>query len=256
MKINKILAVIALFAFGILGCENDSDVPESVTTFFPKIEIQGEKNIVLPCTEQSYDDEGVKIFEGESEVQKDVTTTVIAKYFGNTDVNSTDGYEITYTALNDDGIPGSAIRNVFWNECNGDLVSSIAGTYISSPLRTDPFDDRFVDVGSKVIIKDLGNNQYQISDLIGGYYEFGRALGKDFPVTGSVVTANDISANNFDYGESVTYGSPFGLDDGQMIVTSLAVDPALKQIIMQTSWDLYGDGSGIFTWESKLTQVD
>lgn len=252
MKTNKFLAMIVLAAGFLTACENDTPIEPSFTTFLPTVEVQGEKSVVLPCSEVTYQDAGVLITEGGVELP--VTTSIEGKYFQGTEVQGPDEYTITYSSENKDGIPGADTRSVFWKECNGDMVSSISGMYVANTTRLgDFFDDSYA--ASELayfFVKDLGDNKYGISDIIGGYYDKGRGYGHHYASAGMVVTANDIAANDFTYGEPVGVGA-FG---GANSLTAFSVDPDAKTISLSTSWDIYGDQSLVFEWDVELIQVD
>ena len=92
----------------------------------------------------------------------------------------------------------------------------------------------------------MGNNVYQLSDAIGGYYDFGRGYGFHYAGTGMTVTANDIPGNDFTYGANIGVGA-FG---GDLAMTAFSVDAANRTINLTTEWS-FG-----FTFEVELIQVD
>ena len=91
---------------------------------------------------------------------------------------------------------------------------------------------QYQDLGP-VIIKDLGGGVYQLSDAIGGYYDFGRGYGYTYAAKGMKVKANDIAANDFTFTDVVEVGD-FG---GALSMTSFVVDPTAKTITFKTEWD-------------------
>jgi hypothetical protein len=240
--------IIILGALFLASCENDPGIDPSKETFLPKIELLGSDNVSLPCGTTSYTDPGVNATENGAAVTP--TVTISPRYFGSTQINGADVYDISYVAVNVDAIPGATFRTVFIPPCNGDMVSNIEGVYTSTVVRTNSAGT--VLTGPQytnmkyVLIKKSGANTYQISDVIGGWYEFGRALGVAYAAPGATITANNIAANDFTYGDAATVGG-FG---GAATLTGFTVDAANKQIVMSSTWE-----AG-FKFVATLTQVN
>lgn len=243
MKSTKLflpfLITVTLIHF---SCEK-TDIEESVITYLPKIDVIGSSDIQLACDATSYTDAGVTATEGGQTVP--VSTTITGSYFGSSVVDGPDQYVINYAATNVDGIPGAAMRSILWPACNGDLVTSIAGMYKATVVRNGVVSPQYTDL-QYIFIRDMGNNVYQLSDAIGGYYDFGRGYGYHYAALGMQVTANNIPGNNFTHDQSVAVGD-FG---GVLTMTNFSVDPATRTITFTTDWD-----QG-FVFEVTLTQVD
>lgn len=246
MKNYKLL----LFAFSIIGLMATSCDPsvealgsedESQITYLPKITLNGQSSVKLPCDITSYSDPGAVAEAGGEEIE--MTSKVSGTYFGSSKIDGPDKYTITYSALNDDDIPAAAFRSVLWAPCNGDFVTSIAGTYTASSLvRTPGYSTE--DIGP-IFIKDLGNGVYQISDAIGGWYEHEYGYGPDYAATGMTVTANNIALNDFTHDDVIGVGA-FG---GALSMTDFSVNPVTKTIEFTTEWS-FG-----YVFEVTLTQV-
>lgn len=242
---NNILKFCFLFLLGavMVSC-GETDVVESEVTFLPKLTITGASNLVLDCTTTSFSDPGIIAEEAGQEIP--VVTNVEAAYFGSNTIDGPDSYSISYSAVNVDGIPGSAFRSVLVPPCNGDLVNSIAGTYISTVSRNGviPSDD-YRNL-KYILIKENSPGVYQLSNADGGWYELGRNIGTAYGSPGIIVEANDISANDFSFPNEVevlTFG-------GAIKMVSLEVDAASKTIVMTSDW------RGDFIFEATLTQVE
>jgi hypothetical protein len=244
MKKILFYSLMMLLVASFTSCDDfENSAEASKTTFLPKLTMMGDANITLACNATSYTDDGLTASVAGEPVE--VNTDINARYFGGTEVSGTDVYEITYSALNSDNIPGAAVRTVTIPACNGDLVSSIAGMYTSSIVRNGFTSPQYTDVGP-IIIKDLGNNVYAISDAIGGWYEFGRGLGYTYAAPGFTVTANDIPSNDFTlHGDNLEVGS-FG---GALTMTGFKVFPETKTITISSDWE-FG-----FVFEVTLTQM-
>ena len=247
-NIKYIILFCATCVFFASCSKTENSAEPSKITYLPKITVFGETDITLECTETSYTDEGAKAEEQGQTIP--LTTTINASYFGSPEVDGPDNYTITYSAVNKDGIAGAANRFVAWPECNGDLVNSIAGMYTAYLSRTDGGGNvlatpQYQGVGP-IIIKDLGNNEYAISDLHGGWYEYGRSLGVAYATLGQTITANDIPSNDFTFGPPVSTNT-FG---GENTLLTFTVDPGAKTIDFSVYWEYD------FTFDVHLVQND
>ena len=243
MKKFKIL----LCTFSILGliltsCDPSVEAPgasdSSATTFLPLITLEG-GDVVLDCNATSYSDPGAAASAGG--VELDLITEVSGKYFGGSSVNDgTDSYLVAYSAFNDDDIPATNFRSVLYPECNGDLVTSIAGMYTGLVARNNasPYDE-----AGPFIIKDLGDDRYAISDAQGGWYEYGRAIGLAYATPGLILKANNIAANDFT-AEGTVATNTFG---GVNTFTRLTVDPIAKTLTLTVNWSFGFEFVTVFT---------
>jgi hypothetical protein len=240
-----ILSIFVLAAFA--SCEETTNAAKkSAVTYLPLVAMNGEPEVELACDAEGFTDEGVTMTEGGAEL--DVQTVVTGTFFGETSVNGPDVYEIAYSAENKDGIPGTAIRTVSWPACNDDLNTGLAGMYSASLVRTTTAGaaaGTYTDVGP-IIIKDLGDDVYQISDVLGGWYVFGRALGYTYGGPGATVKVNNIATDDFTHDDVVEVGT-FG---GHANITDFTVDPGTGTIVYYADWD-----SG-YKFKVTLTQLD
>jgi hypothetical protein len=229
-----ILLIIALVAFSSCKEYENSAEPSSVT-YLPLIEIQGEPEIDLECNVGGYTDEGAVATEGGTSIE--LTTSVLGVYFEGTAVNIPDLYHITYSAENVDGIPGAETRSVTWPACNSDLVTGIEGMYTAAVFRTATsgatVDYSDAEHGPYWVV-DLGGGQYGFSCVIGQFYEYGSdyGYGPAYAGTGFVVTANDISTNDF----TITATNGVGAFGRDIEVTDFTVDSSAGTISWTATW--------------------
>lgn len=243
MKVFRYMTLLLLAGLFFTSCEKyTNSAEESTTTYLPKLIMNGPAYIELACGATSYTDEGLTAEEGGQSIPVD--TEIAGKYYGGSEVSGSDVYSIVYSAVNKDGIPGAAERTVVIPECNGDLVSSIAGMYTADVTRNGSITPQYMGLGP-IIIKDLGGGVYQLSDAIGGYYDFGRGYGYHYAALGMTVTANDIPSNDFTYGGTIGVGD-FG---GELDMTSFTVDAGAGTISFSTDWS-FG-----YVFEVVLTQM-
>lgn len=245
---NSKLILVTLSILGLLATSCDPSVESpgsedaSQVTYLPKITLDGDINTVLPCDTETYSDPGAIAEAGGEEIE--LFTSVSGTYYGGSSVDGADIYSVSYSAYNDDGIPATAFREVVWEPCSGDLVNSIAGVYMCSSLVRSP-GYATADIGP-IIIKDMGNNVYAVSDAIGGWYEHEYGYGPDYAAKGLTLTANDISANDFTL-NNTTATLPWG---GTISFSEFTVDAAAGTISVTSEWPIYG-----YTWEFTLTQI-
>jgi hypothetical protein len=243
-KYKLILCTFSIIGLMLTSCDPSVEAPgsndSSEITFLPLITLEG-GDIVLDCDATSYTDPGAVASAGG--VQIDLVTKETGKYFGGTSVDGSDSYSVAYSAFNADDIPATNFRSVLWTECNGDLVTSIAGMYTGLVARngSSPYDE-----AGPFIIKDLGNDRYAISDAQGGWYEYGRAIGVAYATPGMVLKANNIGANDFTSEGTV----PTGTFGGTNTFTSLKVDPVAKTLELTVNWSFGYD------FVTILTQTD
>lgn len=249
-KLNNIF-ILLLLCLAFSACDEfENSAESSTTTFLPVIELEAESVIDLACGTTSFTTPTGTAVEAGQEIPLNVSINGV--YFGSDMVDGPDKYIYTFSALNEDEIPGAETVTVFNPPCNGDLVNSIVGSYTAFLSRTTVGSGAVVatpqyqGVGP-IFIKDLGNNMYQLSDGVGGWYEYGRSLGVPYVAIGQTFTANDISANDFTFGDAIGVG----LFGGANALTGINVDPATKTIVINTDWVV---GSSNFTFEIRLVQ--
>lgn len=233
--------IIALLAVGFFAsCEKDTTGGLARETQYPLFEVSGDDPMFLELG-TTWSEPGVIAKEGSNNLA--VTTTVQGAYRGGTavDGNVSDRYDISYSATNKDGFAGSASRTVYVVE-TGDLVNSITGLYTSTIIRNGVL--RFSNLPYVLIWKN-SDGTYELSCGFGAYYEIGTNYGLGYKSGGAVITANDISANDFTF-------APFSNDGfgGAAEMTSMTVDAANKKINFVTDWS-FG-----YTFEVELTQVE
>lgn len=242
-KYKLILCAFSIIGLTVTSCDPSVESPGatdlSQTTFLPLITLEG-GDVTLDCNTSSYTDPGAVASAGGSEI--DLITNISGKYFGGDSVDGPDSYVVSYSAFNTDEIPATDFRSVLFTECNGDLVTSIAGMYTGSVSRNGSSPVGYQDNGP-FIIKDLGDDRYAISDAQGGWYEYGRAIGVAYVTSGMILKANDISANDFTSEGTVTTGT-FG---GENTFTSLTVDPVTKTLELTVNWSFGFEFVTVFT---------
>jgi len=205
----------------LISCDEDDTAGVSRITYFPEMELIGDALIINPLG-TPFTDPGIIATAGGEPIEY---TTVVGKgrWFGQ-ELNSSiaDYHVITYSALNEDGIPGTITREVYISN-TGDLTTSIEGVYMMDTWRSS---GSYEGLSAGMIIK-TAPDKYMLTHGIGGYYDLGRGLGSSygliFVAQGAVVTANDIPTNDFSVTDAHLNNQFWG--DNPFAITDFTVDP-------------------------------
>ncbi|WP_422349135.1 BT_2262 family domain-containing protein [Flagellimonas sp.] len=241
------LSIIMAIAGLLFSCSSDMETGNvSRLTYFPIITMNGDAELLVPF-DSTFEDPGATADAGGSSVE--VVTSASGTYQGadGVDTSVPDNYLVTYSAQNDDGFDGTAIRNV-WVANTGDLVNSIEGLYLANVQRAPDFEalPQYNDMNYVLIWQtNDGTATYEISHALGGYYDFGRGYGAGYAARGAVITANDIPSNDFTISQAV-----FPIWGNTVDITDLQVDPENKEITFTGTGNF---GNGVF--QVQLTQV-
>jgi hypothetical protein len=240
LKIMSFACIVALAS----SCERDLKTEGLTTrlTYYAVIEpvpfeVDGEETVDITIDQgDPYTDPGAVVTEAGQPIEYEMSIT--GTYFVDEtevlDSSIPDIYNVVYSAVNKDGYAGSVTRNVFVRPTQGDLVTSIEGLYTVSVVRT-PGGGPAADYTDReyAFIRKVDSDTYEISDAIGGYYDFGRAYGPAYAARGARVTAVNIPGSIFTYDNSVAVGA-FG---GVATVSAMVVNPTDKTVEFTTTWD-------------------
>jgi len=247
MTMNKVNIYLSIFLFSLIlfaSCEKSTETKDlSTLTYYAEFEMTGEE-VMLIAQNSTYTEPGCKAFENGAEMA--VVTEISGLNSGATSMNTavSDLYTITYTATNSDGFSASVQRQV-WVVGEQNLTNSLAGLYRSTVFRNGSSGAQYTNM-EYILIWKTADNQYQISDAIGGYYDMGRGYGSGYRSTGLKINVVDLAANSFTFNDPVSVGT-FG---GNVTVDAMTVDAATNSINLITTWD-----SG-YTFDFTLTQVE
>ena len=248
-RIMKKIYIFLLLTSGLFfsACVlEDTTGDVSRVTIFPTITLNGSELLFVTMGD-TYADEGAVSTVGETEIET-TTTYTDGLYAGSAgvDTSKADKYFVQYSAENEDGFSGSALRTVWVVPPTGDLVTSIEGLYTIDVQRAPTFTPsaQYDDL-EYVFIWKISANTYGISGAIGGYYDLGRGYGPAYAATGATIIANDIAANDFSYTGAFINGFGLAID-----ISAFTVDAA-EQSITYTGSGSFGNG----TFKVQLTQV-
>jgi hypothetical protein len=237
MKFRKLIYILfATLTISFVGCERDYDDNTQIT-YYPTFIFEGDEVIVHPLG-TSYTDAAVSATEDGVTLPVTVTVTgEMTGYSGTTVVTDVaDKYTITYSATNSDGYDGVETRIVYVSPVNGDLVTSLEGLYSADVQRGPAFAVSAQYTGMQYIfIVKTGDNTYEISDALGGYYYIGRGYGYDYAAQGSIIT---VAGASYSITQSAIPGFGNVVD-----VSEFVVDPVSKAISFTGTGDF---ANGVF----------
>jgi len=233
-------------ALSMLSCSPEEPIHSKVTNY-PLITVNGDSFTSVTVGGTFNDPGAVATIDGE---EVPVTTSYKGRFRGETyngtlGTNVPDLYTASYSATNQDGFDGVANRTIYVGN-TGDLVNSIEGLYTSTVKRNGAVSAQYTDLKYVLIWKNSDGN-YQISDAIGGYYDYGRNYGVGYITPNGIITANDIATNDFSF-PGTQYNATFG-DPTEIM--SMTVNPTAKTIDLVTVWST----STTYTFEIHLKQV-
>lgn len=179
----SILLIVALFS----SCDKDSEDISRVTEY-AVITFEGDATMFVPKG-------GTYTPSATSSGGEEVIIT------GSVDVNQPGFYIISFSATNVDGFDATVEQTVIVYEEDAVLAGVYDGIRVGQ------------DSGGVVLIYPNGDGTYTCSDLLGGYYQFGRGYGVAYssPTASMVVSGDVITAAD---GAATPWG-PWNLSDGK-----------------------------------------
>lgn len=221
---SLLLGLIATFT----SCDKTSDDTSKITHFV-NFEMKGESTMFVALG-STYTEPGVIAMEGEN----DITSTMVTK--GTVDVSKVGLYHISYSAKNIDGFAKSIQRAIYVYDPTS--ATDISGTYktAAGSYRYWLADKAEVPcVGYNVIISQIAPGIFNVSDLMGGYYDQGLNRGSAYAMEGIIKLNSDNTIEALS-GFVPAWGDSYdSFDNGTF-------DPATESI----SWELPYAGQMIF----------
>ncbi len=214
-KIFYIIFALAVITFS--SCSKD-DSTDTRITYYPTITLTGDSYLSWNKGE-TFVDPGYKcVLNGE-----DVTNKVTVNT--NMDVNTKGLYKVSYSFTNPDGFSSTLVRNV----CVVDKNEAVEGLYYVDPTLSNRSGTAYSSFGKDMYIEVYKDgDKYKVTDLIGGFYDQGRAYGSDYAMSGHVEVAADGTMSLLD-SEIPGFG-------GDVTTFSGKFDSASHTISMQVVW--------------------
>jgi len=199
---NKILFGVIFSSF-FISCEDDSTEGVTRITYYPEIILEGDEQMAISVG-TAYVEPGYEATENGV----DITSSVEVKNQVNSSVPG--AYTVSYSAKNVDGFSKTVIREVYVYEGALSTVD-ISGTYISNTiLKTSTGGSSTAYSGGTVVINKITDGLFNVSCLIGGWYEV-RYPGNTMAAPGVIAVQSDNSIANYggtqlDWQDPVTDG--------------------------------------------------
>ena len=217
---KKILLIALIAAFTFSACDDESSRDISYVTTYAVLTPNGDADLFWQKN-TPFVDPGCVAFEGETDITDQITVK------SNVDVTKYGKYAVTYSAVNSDGFAASFTRNVY--VC--DKTASLNGVYTSNIVR-----DNDGTVGKRgpysVIIYGIDGGQYWISDLIGGWYDFGSGYGSTYAGS-AIIKINPDNTISIVSADPMAWGYPCELTSG----TTSTYDPSTKTLVLNTNME-------------------
>lgn len=198
--IYSFLFTISLF--GLVSCEKDSSMDDSRLTYYVAFALKGDA-IMLVTVNTPYVDPGVTATLNGADAASRVKVT------GDVVNPNTIGlYNVTYSAVNDDGFKTSVTRKVI--VCNPAVTTDISGTYTTvSPTHRLRAGATVNYSGYDITVTKIAPGFFYVSDFFGGYYDQRAAYGANYAMTGYVKLNTDntigvLSSSVKGWGDSLT----------------------------------------------------
>jgi hypothetical protein len=209
---------LGMMTLGLTSCNDDEDqLTDTRVTHFAELELLGDTWIEMNVGD-TFKDPGYKATEGT----EDITSKVVVTGSVNTAVGAF--YDLVYSVSNKDGFAVSAARTVMVK----DPQNFASAYYGESQYGSRHYYD------APITISSLGGNAYLISDLLGGFYAYGRYpqyLGSlDFLLEAVILLNDDNSISLQKYGDWYWGADVPTLLDG-------SYDPATGKIVLNMDFD-------------------
>ncbi len=185
---KKILFYTLLFCLASVGftsCSDDEELTDSKITYYPEMEIQGDKFTILPIG-TPYVDKGCK----GTLLGEDCTSGIVTEGVEDVDYNTAGLYYVTYFYTNKDGYLTKAKRTIA--VCDPSITTDIEGKYkVQSGSYRDYNSAQEEFAKYSVTIEKAAPGLFYISDFLGGYYDQGRGYGSQYAMTGYIQLLSD-----------------------------------------------------------------
>ncbi len=164
MKKNILFAaLLALSASALLtSCGDKESEGKSRITYYAILELLGDQYATTQVG-QSFADPGCTATMGGEDVSDQIVTS------GSVNTQECGFNTLTYSVVNPDGFQASATRTVAVVDKNN---------FASAYFAESQYGSRHY-YNAPIMIQDLGNGDYLIEDMLGGFYSYGRYPGYD-----------------------------------------------------------------------------
>ena len=186
-KIYLYAVALLMGVVAFSSCNDDHDqLTDSWLTHYVIFDLQGDDFVIVPIGSE-YHDAGCK----GTLLGEDYTSKIVTEGVEDIDVNTAGLYYVTYSAENKDGYVTSITRTVA--VCDPTVETDLTGKYKTqkgSTLTTGS--GQTVDLkGFDVTLNRVAPGHFEISDLLGGFYDQRAGYGPQYALTGYIQLTAD-----------------------------------------------------------------
>lgn len=216
---KKIFLIILVATFVLGSCKKETENVSKVTTY-ATMTMKSSQNFFWALN-TPFVDPGCTAVEGTT----DITSKIITS--SNVDVTKAGKYSVSYKVQNSDGFYATVTRTVY--VC--DLTAPLNGYYVSNIRR-----DNAGTIANRgpyaVVIYGRGDGTYQVSDLLGGWYEFGSLYGPTYAGS-AVLKLNGDNTFSIVSASKLAWGFPCVFTEG----TTSTYDAGTKTLVLNTNME-------------------
>ena len=206
--------MLGMSVFSLTSCNDDNDeLTDSRLTYYVNLEMQGDAFVQVPIG-TSYTDAGcTATINGQ-----DATSRIVTSGIEKIDVNTAGLYNVTYSAINDDGFPASVSRTVA--VCDPSIETDISGTWTTQEGTYRNYKETTLTpfAGFTCKINKAAPGIFSVSDFFAGYYDQRAGYGGAYACKGYLQLLADnslVCLSNFvnGWGDSIDEGTFAGSYD-------------------------------------------
>lgn len=156
------------------GCKKVTTDGFTSITVYPVINLEGEGSIFVKLGEE-YQEPGYSASLDGNDVTEDLVIN------SNIDIEKAGQYSVVYSMTNEDGFKVEKSRKIYVYDSTPSIIDSKIYTVQKGSNRNgNPEFDGF-----PVVIYQTAPGVFEISDFLGGYYDYGQSYGSLYAATGS-----------------------------------------------------------------------
>lgn len=202
---KKIILMILMVAFVLVSCNDKESMGVSTVTTYATLNLKGSSSMFWAMN-TPFVDPGIVALEGST----DISSSIIID--SNIDVSKGGKYSINYKVKNADGFWATTSREVIVYDKNAPLN----GIYKSNIKRSNA--GAIANRGAyDILVFGIGDNTYNIYDLLGGWYSIGSNYGDAYAGTATIKLNADntftiLTSKKLAWGYPVLFTAPSTYD--------------------------------------------
>ncbi|KAA6341311.1 hypothetical protein EZS27_010868 [termite gut metagenome] len=182
---KKILYSLSLcLAFVFVSCEEETTQDTSKVTHFVEFDLEGDA-ITMLAKGTSFQEPGYNAILNGQDVASDVKIT------GNVNTGEIGIYDLTYSAINEDGFAKALTRTVYVYDPTPSVLESACYTVSKDSYRN--LNGTIVPFGRdySIVIYQIEPGIFAVTDFLGGWYDQRAGYGSDYAMVGEFQLNDD-----------------------------------------------------------------